>query len=813
MEASPKVQMTLRQAIAGKWQVPLFIASLVTFVGVLVYIRPREVRLTFEQRYAELEGLAEQGRYEEFYRKAEALRQDSETQAQLGRVHLLAAQTRVRELEQRHELGVDQGVRQSAESNYHHIIGDYREAMRRAVIDPNSPEGGTVYRDISLAYWGLNEAEKAIQFLERAIQLRGGYDPFLYRSLVRMLLTSRPKGYLKKSLELLEGMLGHAETPADEKAWAYVRKAEVLIGLGREDDALVMLNAVDETLKKSAYSEELLLMRGRALRRAGKVDEADLLLRDLLGTMRDQGDIYAQVLLELGKLNYGEFRDKEAERYFRRVVETQLGSDWYVAGLLGLAECAALQQRYPAALGLYQEVVDQLQMHPHNWAVDRKTVQQSLALLAHDLNLMKQYETALAVLEIEQQVAPADDLEATLRLAWAYRRLAEQMAARLSEAEREEAGREPSETEKKWRKQQKRLIKGYFEHAAEQFLRATRFITGDDSLYGESLWEAANSYDKAGNAEKAITVWLRFVQEREGQPKWPRALFYLAQAHQALGHYDSAIEYYELLLAKHPNAPAAFESVVPLSQCYLNKEKPETDKARALLLSVFSNPAHNPPSRHFREALWALGELYYANGDYELAIKRLSEAIDRYPNDPALGKYLFLVGNSYRKIGLALDTFLAQLADDPTATVNRERASAQRRQYLGSARDYFEKAIAFYEKIPEGRRTELDRLYLRHSWMYRGDCEFDLGRYAEAVSVYEEVALRYQLTPTALQALMQIVNCHVRLGNQKEAGVANRRALWQLEKMSDAELAAAPVGKDRAAWKAWFQWMEQAGLW
>jgi len=220
-----------------------------------------------------------------------------------------------------------------------------------------------------------------------------------------------------------------------------------------------------------------------------------------------------------------------------------------------------------------------------------------------------------------------------------------------------------------------------------------------------------------------------------------------------------------------------------------------------------------PQAPSYRRALFALGELYYEGKKYTQAINILGEAVDRYGEDPEVGHALFVAADSYRQCGLALDRVLNKLAGDPTETVSREKTAELRRRYLDSARDYYSRTIEFFERTPDGRRGVLEDLYLRHGYLYRADCMFDLQRYREALPLYEAAVMRYQLTPTALSAFIQMVNCHIRLGNTTEARSTNERALWQLRKIPDSELLAGPRQFTRQQWEDWFSWVPRSGLW
>jgi len=816
MEDSPKTKRTLSQVLAGQWQIPLFILSLVIFVVTLLQLRPKEVEPGFEDKLQAMEQLARENRYFEFYARAEDLRLSAKTETELGQVHGLVARSRVQELSQRHQLDLEADSPRSDPHNYENIINDYREALSRGWVDTESSEASPVFGDLSLAFWCLGDSVKAIDCLKRAISLSEQFNPTLHRRLVSMYLASRPRDYLDvvgPHLELI--LAGEASSP-DDKAWAFVRKAEWLISRGEEAESLKLLGQADQSIKESCYGEEVEYLYGRALRYAGRLDEADLMLRELIERMGDRGDIYGQVALELGKINYEQYRDHDARGFYEKVISSQAGKDGYAAGKLGLAECTALQQRYDESLSFYQEVVELLEHRPNNSLVSRSVVQSSLATLTGKLELLRQYEQALPFMELEQKITLDDDVNAEYsfaRFARLYSRIANQLRENLEQSRAEMVDGELSETHKLWVTQQEKTITSNFEKAAEQYLRVAKLAVHDDSFYGSSLRESARCYDEAGNAEQSIVVWRRFVDERESDPYWPVALYSLAQSYQSLGDYEQAIHFYTMLRDRHPNSPAAFDAVVPLARCFLIKEPAEREKAENLLLGVRSDPALTPQAPYYRQATLALGELYYDNENYSKAITVLTEAIDRYPGNKELGKSMFIVADSYRNSGLALDETLASLAADPTATVTYEKTSNLRRELLSRANEYFEKAVQFYEEIPENTKTSHDKLYLRHCWLYRADCLFDLGLYRQAVDKYEDVALRYQLTPTALIALMQIINSHIKLGNIDEARAASRRAMWQLTKMSDEELTDSPICLTREQWKQWLEWLGGSGLW
>lgn len=815
MEESPKSRMTLRQALHGRWQIPLFAVALAAFVSVMVLMRPgKGAEEGFEQKLTTLNFYADSQRFSQFYEAAESLRLEAQDDVELGCVHGLTARTRVKQLRYRRELGVGTEFKPGAEKNYKSIIDDYTQALNRNWVDPDSIENSEVYHDLSLAHWALGNSEESISFLEKAISLTDTYNTRSYIELVKMYLNSRPSGYLTASLVILENLLSQPEPDLEEKGWAFVRKADVLIMQNEEEQALDWLNQAGDEILASGHADEIVLLRGRALRNAGELDRADLLLRDLLEDLNQghRGDLHAQTLLELGKINYSQFRDLDAVHFYDNVMRTQLGTDWYVAAVLGMAQCSAIQQRHEAALGYFANVLSLLEEGPFSRAVDINDVRSHFAMISQQLALRKDFSLALRFMALEKQIMDPQDITVAKRFSRVHESMAKQLKDDLDQSLWEAGVFEPTETEVQWSRQQRARFTSHFEQAAQEYLRIAVLSIENDDLYGSSLWSAAVNYDLAGNVEDAISMWRRIVREREGEPHWPMALFHLGQAYRSIGEYGDAINQFQLLKRKHPQSTAVYQAMVPLAKCYMAIEPPNYKKAEQLLLSVRKDPALTPLAPAYRDATFELGNLYSDHQAYTDAINILHEAIDRYPDDKKAGNALFLVADAYRR------TWRENQAEIPPGNVRFVSGTVQadisnrHRKILSQARDYYGRAIISYRSTPEGRRTELDSLYLKHSLLYRADGLFQLGQFQEALNAFEEVVLRYQLTPTALVALMQVVNIHYKLNQMDDVRAAKQRALWQFKKIPEDKFDQDDVNLSRDEWEKWFAWMNTSGL-
>ena len=804
-----------KQAVAGKWQIPLFIISMLLFAITLFVIKPEKKEPTFDEKLDKVQLLADANRFSEFYSELDLLRQEAQLKPELARVYSSSAKARAKELRQNLELGIGPSVQKSARENYQNIIDDYKEAFNYGWISADDPRMKEVYTDVALSYWGLDSSEEAIEMARRAIDVTDGFDAAQYRMLATMYMTAMPPDYASLTMTLLDTMISDIDMNADGEnySWAFVKKVELLIETGDEETAQLLLNSAEKVVLDSKYGEMIHFLRALAVKKTGDIDRAELMMRDLLTGLVDRGDIYAQLCLELGKINYQQYRYNEAQTFYKMVIDSQLGKDWYLAGMLGSAECIRKQLRYHESIARYRDTLDIYHHTPQNRAVKASDIQQSLAEFGEELTKIEAYEDALAVLEMEQEVAPDTDIDAAFRFALAHHRLADELKKEYAQVEQAQKDTELSEEDQQWINKQAALIEKHYIFAAEQYLRVAKIAVKNDELYGHCLRQAAFCYDSAGSTQDSINVWLRFIEEWEGTAYRADALFQVAQAYQSLGEFDKAIRYYGILIDENPRSPAGIKAVVPMSRCYTSKEPPDYAGAEKILKSVLENVAIMPDSPYFYQATSELGELYYRMGNFRDAITSLANAIKRNPDHPGTGKVMFLVGDSYRQSSKAFDQKIAEIENDPIARINMENYVEARQDMLRNAREYFAGAINAYSKIPESQRGRQDKIYLKHSWLYQADCLFDLGEYRQAVDLYEQAALRYQMTPTALMALVQVVNCHIKLNNPRAASSANSRAISQLARMDDKDLIDSDVAMTRQQWQEWFDWADNLGIW
>jgi len=182
-------------------------------------------------------------------------------------------------------------------------------------------------------------------------------------------------------------------------------------------------------------------------------------------------------------------------------------------------------------------------------------------------------------------------------------------------------------------------------HAGWTYSRLARLRMATRN-FPDDLWNSAQSYMDGQDYRGAIRV-LREYLKNESRRRHPRALVNLGEAMLAIGNVDKAIEAFEQCIEFHPNDAAAFRARLLASSAFV--EKDDLKQAETLLRENLAGDYLTPASTEWRDSLFALGNLLVTTGHYEEAIRRLEEAVARYPDAPQTLEGNYGIANAYRQ--------------------------------------------------------------------------------------------------------------------------------------------------------------------
>lgn len=789
--------LPLRKTLSGRWQIPLFCGGVVLLGGGLarrvmehrVFTIADELRIVDRLRTENqlsranaflIRGLSKKGRPPE--ERSRLLRELAET---------------IHQAESRLDV-------QSPE-NARSILANYRAAGRLGV-EPSAEDRirmGDAYR------WMGND-EEAVDAYRQALltppRRAGDVKPDCVRRRI-IELRSLFGGTLDgNTIDELDRILADENASSENYLWAVEQKSRWLLDHNDTDGALLVAAKAKERLAGTGASVALRFVEALCLFRSGHAEEAEVILRVLRNEWTIRDELWGKAGWLLGVIQQRDDRPQTGLAFFDEVLRSFKAGDLHDACLFGRAECLAALGRHAPALEAYAELSDRmLAVHRHEF-LDRNVVRAALtarggALLGASMvdgtPGPDQKQQGITYLRLALGLVNPDNTDAQApylsRIATGLTALAESMNVPNATVE-DLAG----------------LTKLY-EEAGATYLKLSQVRQADLDASAEAVWLAIESYEKAGRHERVIEMLEHFVADRPSSVWHAKALHRLGRAQEAEHRYADAIQSYETVIREFEGLQDALASMVPLAECRIRQGGESARAGVDLLLDIVDDRGGKqwltPKAREYREALILLAK-YYATATedeverpYERAVERLEDALVLYPDDPRVPELTFLLADAYRRSAIALrqDRKSSEAASDSAAEQSASRLGAALRNFSAVIT-----ALAPYNEGEGSERSlsELEKTYLRMSYLYRGDCLFDLARYEDAIAAYEEVAWRYDNMPAAVSASMQIYHCYQRMGRPGEARAVLGRLRWLIRTIPETAFEIEPGMPKKAYWEA-----------
>jgi len=667
------------------------------------------------------------------------------------------------------------------------IITNFQEALHYGVR-PSADE----WAAMADAYLWLGDTADAASAYREALRLSPERADGIRRQIIELHLENG-EALDAASVADLNAILENPDALPANYLWAVDQKVEWLLAQG---DAAKATAAVAEARERlSGTEEKLALTYTEALCLCGGGSrysaEAEALLRSLLNewTVRDR--LWGEASWLLGRLQQLDGRPQAGLSFHEEVLRCFTAGDLHDACLLGRAECLAALERYDAALEGFAGLKDKLSAGRRQPRLDRAAARATVTAIGESLLQAGALELGVEYLRLALSLADEADIKTRVY----YR---SRIAGGLTGLAREAETAAPQRPADDNRAKQLRA------EAGEMYAALWREQSTDEEQAAAALLDAVDSFDAAGMTERVVEVLAEFIRRRPPGEERAWVLRRLAQAHQALEEYSEAAEAYQKTIENYPRLLEAQASIVPLAECRLALGGEDARRGAEMLIGIVDDfgPEHlfDPQAREYCSALFLLADYYCraseeeVPGHLEKAIARLEEAIALYPDDPQIVRLTFQLADAYQQSGTALAALAEKPPDDagvregilaPAETDDAGKAAlnAEKDARLERALSGFDRVIAALAPRDEAELSEIERTYLLASYVHRGDCLFDLGRYQEALPAYNEAVWRYEDTPEAVAASMQIVHCHERLEQFDEARAALQRLSWLLRKM------------------------------
>jgi len=329
------------------------------------------------------------------------------------------------------------------------------------------------------------------------------------------------------------------------------------------------------------------------------------------------------------------------------------------------------------------------------------------------------------------------------------------------------------------------LSRGLFLQAARANTQVAENLP-NDAQQAAHLWLAARQCREAQDHAQAVNLLTRFLLAAPNSEKSGEAWYRMGESLAALKrNADSLAAYKECIKFLTPFSYRARYQIGADAMLKGNLDQAaETLEHNLQVLRLSPDPEAQEMS------LYALGSLYFQRRDWKMVMRRLEEALERYPKNPQNLKARLWLADAYRQ--LALQEHQNSLSGEQITTETRAHFQAEHRRWL-------ERAVVTYTdvrlalELPDASslltQDELDSvgLLLADTW-------FQLGRYGEALALYEEQVGKLAGRNGQLVALGGTIRCNSSLGRYDKLAPAMEQIRLALPRLDE---------KTRKEWESW----------
>ncbi len=598
---------------------------------------------------------------------------------------------------------------------------------------------------------------------------------------------------LESALKHNQAMLKDDSVGKKKRAKALITQAGILRQLGRLEEAREQLIAAGKVVSESSLQALTKSVSGQlAIAEAERLpknsEERTSLLNQALADLREaqrqdplNGELTRQAMVWIGRCYEAMENIPAAIDQYGRIGKLYGDTPESIVASLAKADADRVEGNLKLALAGYRSVLESVgdPVTYVNYLLPLSELRKRLLLAHASLVERKLFEDALAMVDRFSPVFGAVEvtqLRGLTHKEWGMEELEQALKANPRHA---------GEIVRKGRHHLRAAGRAY--EALAQLRFATRQFT-------EDLWESAENYYQGQSYTHATRVLEQYLHHEARRHK-ARALLRLGQSLLATNRPDQAIEALEECIEMYPRDGDVYQARLDCVHAY--RQRGDNAKAEELLLTNLNGDQLMPSSPEWRDSLFTIGELLHDSGRYDEAIRKLDEAVSRYPEAPQALLARYTIARSYYSA-----------AEEPaekikTAKTENERQKSRklRDQNLDSALQNYLVVQRMISLDGQEETSLLKRTLLRNCYMMQGSVLFQLKQYEEARKAYSNVSTLYQDEPFVLESFVHIANCWRRLNQPVKARGTIEQAklvLGTLPPKTDFRLA---TNFNRQQWK------------
>ena len=478
----------------------------------------------------------------------------------------------------------------------------------------------------------------------------------------------------------------------------------------------------------------------------------------------DSWSLASRLLIGISYMEMGDMN--RADDSFRRLIDAFPASQEAVAAGFLLGEQERMRGNSDTALRFFAYTFGTLRRTPNYaslWLPREMIMERCTEMIRSDIE-QQRYANAIKLLDVLGGVMAADEI-ARFR-GETYESWATLLQSQTDTTFGERGDQLAKDAESKWR-------------SAGAAFAVLAQLRSDTREFSDLLWRGAENYRFGKDFRRAVIEYRKFIGANLTTRR-PEVHLRLGEMYLHLDFLGEAAYMLEEALRDYPTHYLVPQIRLVLSHVYA--EQKEWEKAKVLLQLNLIGDA-GPTSEPYRDSMYALGKISYAQGDLDSAIPYLEDAIKVHPNAIQAAEANYMLARAYLA---QAEKHLRELAENPPEAVRLSiEAVVQANRHR--ALFYLDQTEAI---LTDRQRTlgltEAERLMLRNTQFTICAIWMDMEQYGQAASKLNTVATMYQDRPEALDALIQLAFCLRMLGMETESQTTLRQAevvLNQLERV------------------------------
>lgn len=760
---------TPRVSLRQLWQAPAFVVGILALTGVCLgrpTWRDGDLR-QFGHDLAEARRLVERagGDPEEALALgASLLQRAGRYPERAGEAYFLAGSAHVR--------AAEQCAGSAALDHWNQARAYLQEAEQLGVSETDGAR--LTYRQGKALYYTGDDLHRVIEYLEGSIAA-GADDPFAGYGLLAQAYLRLPVPDLQAALRANGLQLQVPRTDVEGLAPARLLRGELLLKLDRPDEARKVLANIGGGAPADVQARARYL-RARSFQEEGRWGEALELWRESLDHPDAPAADPGQALYYLGVCYRRLDRPADAALAWDECTRRSRGEE-ATAAALGLAELRLLEKDPAAALEHFEQAVRDVQGLGdwHNTLINLPQVRELFERGCLVCRQAGKYEASVRLARLYEPLAPpgvAQEQRGRAAEEWARNRLAL-------------GGADPEES------------RALFRQAGEAYDKAAA-LAPVPTDQAERLWLAATCYVEGQDPARAVVALEQLLKLSQPPARVGEAWYLLAQAHRALQHETAALTAYGECLQY--DTPLAYRARYHLARA--ERAAGRVDEAKEALEQNLRllNGQTRPDDEALQDTLFELADLLLQGREYSRAAVHYEQALSKYPDHPDALAAHYRLAMCYRLLAVH------PLPDVPRDPASQEHFQKEARRRLVQAAEKYEELGEFLAKRRAKAPLSADeeRIALRAAFE-AADCRSDLGQYAEARRMFEQLSERYKGRGEALHALAGVAQCYWREGNGPKARETVETIRQLVATMKDADFGTEAESWNRSKWEEWLK--------